>query len=456
MITMSTPYQEMHSIFWQEYEKCEYWVQKDISRRGKQFKKDTAYKHRMGQDPELPSVEYKGKTGNRWVNNLYVSAATLGGVVIGYDTVCYWETLGSFGAFMPFSFGGERYLIITPGHFWQRVCERTDYKMQGVHTAMQFLREHLSSRKEILPPSEKDTRRQIAIHWNGGSGYGVEVCPELRIFELRTFINEDSMTGKKLYNRRKQTKGMKSEEVKSAIDQMKALTCLSPNADMSYVMNNMDGDKREVLGDDIRLEEVKQTDERLAELIASGMTEDEAIKAMVEENHTIAYQTKYGGFVTEDSKELSELRIRMRETEMYRRRKASCKEMIRAMKEHLGVVMPDSTQRVFYDVFTTCYRHAWVTVHNWFMSEYTTPDCEPIQPYKHRIFVDVVEDVRRWAKEQGFNEEQQEGAAYFATIGFDRGFGEAFDIAAKLFNLPICVNRTTSVEYLKKVCSLPE
>lgn len=449
-ITMSTPYEEMHRIFWQEYEKCEYWVQKDINRRGISFKTEAARKYRMGLNPKLPVVEYKGKTGNRWINNLYVTTATNRGITIGYDTVCYWETMGSFGAFIPTLYEGERYLIITPGHFWQRVCERTDYQMQGVHTAMQFLNEHLVAEKAILPPGDKDPRRQIAIHWHGGSGYGLEVCPELHIFELRTFIDENSLTGKKLYDRRKMTRNMVSENVKYAAKQLDALETLHPDASTAYIMSHIDKDKVQELCEDIHTKESKYLDMEIKKLVKGGKTEDEAISELVARQPNITYKNKYGEFVTEEDDQLIELKIRLRETEMYNSRKQSCKEMISALNEFYNERMPKQTQNMFYDIYTTSYSHAWVAVHNWVFGEYTSADPESLQPYKHRIFAKVAESVLKWAAEQEMDEDRQSGTATFVSLGFDRGFVDAFSIAVKTLNLPVEVQKETALEFLNK------
>lgn len=448
MLTLSTPYQEMHSIFWQEFDKCEYWVSKQINRHGKDFQRDTARMHLTGKTPEIPPVEYKGKTGNRWINNIYVSAATNNSMALGVDSACYWETYGSFGTFLPFNYDGTRCILIMPGHFWQQMCERRQEPMHGVQTAMKFMREHLVSRKEILPPEKGEHRRRIAIHWNDCSGYGVEVSPEYHIFEIRTCISEKTLEGHKLHERRRQTRGMMSEDAKQAIQNFDSLHRLMPDADLPAILNHMDADKAKPFCDHLQ-EKERDARERLIEELTKTMSYDEAIQEVARRNPSITYKDKSGAFVATEDVALSEFVLRMRRSVVYAERKKSCKDMLRTMRTYFGEPIPKATQDLFYNLYTTAFLGAWTCIYNWVFTLRTEPmAAAPLNTAKHEAFEQLSTDVAKWADEQDFNDDQKAAVKYYACFGFDRGIEAALTIAVPIFDFPIDIHPQSNLDYL--------
>lgn len=259
------------------------------------------------------------------------------------------------------------------------------------------------------------------------------------------------MTGKKRHDRCEQTKELLSENVENAIRQVDALTTFHPDEDMAFVMNHVDRDKLEEFGEELRKRECKSYNEMIAALVESGMTEDDAIHQLAVQNGQVTHQDKRGNFVTKKNVPLLEFKIRVRDSELQSSRRASYEEMLQAMQEFCGGPMSKTKQMVFHNIYTESYTKAWVTVHNWVFAEYTADDTEPIQPFKHRVFMALDANIQKWAKENELTELLCSELRLYASIGFDRGFADIYAIAAKSFGLPDEPKRETALEYMRKL-----
>lgn len=247
-ITMSTPYPEMYKVIWEEYDRCEYWVNRKIDRAYRETYMLPAAR-RNDLKAKLPTIEYKGKSGNRWNNYVHLAVISGGNAGVSYDSVCYWDTYGSFGAFCPLRYDGKRYIGIFTGHFWQRLCERTGLKMHGINTCDEFFDTHRSQSIRILPLREGETRKQVVIHYNGGAAYGVMLDEEYGIIEMRTYLDEKQLAGTRLANHMEVKDNLCSEAAKRGYEKLMSLWNIYPGAPMFMLLDKISKNEREALLD---------------------------------------------------------------------------------------------------------------------------------------------------------------------------------------------------------------
>lgn len=449
MVNLSTPHPELHSILWSEFNKCAGQVRKYINKQNRFWKQNALALAKKHMRADLATVEYKSPSGNRWINYLYAQYAGRDGVAFGYDSICYWETYGSFGAFIPFTIHGEKCLVITSGHFWQRICERTDYKMQGVHTAMKFFGDHRSCRPEILSPEKGDTRNRVALYYSCGTAYGYEVNSDLHIFEIRTFINKDSMTGKKLRDHQRATANLASEDTINAYDSLRAASGMNPTGDTFSVIDHLDKHQQVLLEQHMQKEGAKEMERQLAELRKTISDEAEVIEQYVRNNPVTYYVNRHGKHVKTDDPNVCKTYVRLRISECERLAAQEQVIFCEAMCRHMNTEISQNWQSVFNDVFSKGYQWGWAATYNWLLSESQCDDGEQLQDFKHKTFLQF-----KTAFDQSLSDHlphAQKGLMhYFATFGFDRGFSQSFAILAEVYNLPY--HQETTEEYVSEHC----
>ena len=245
MLTMNTPYPELSREFWDDFDKCAYWVEKETKRR-KDIKEAMEKAYYSGRvNVRLPYIDYTSKNDNRWRNYYYLQAIGHGGRVASrYESVCYWETLGSFGVFMALQFQGVRYIAIMPGHFWQRLAERDSrYPLNGITSSEAFIRDHLCMQLEVLPPREGERRRGVTVMMNGCVTYGVVMSEEHHVIEIRTVLSERQLTGLRL--RAYRGKDIPDEVVKRGYQEITSLAELYPDKSLAelYPLATIDGQR---------------------------------------------------------------------------------------------------------------------------------------------------------------------------------------------------------------------
>ena len=237
MLTIKTPYKELRSEFMEDFEKCAYWVDKEMRRDRSKFEA-LMRSVRQPLNHKLPFIDYKSKNGNRWRNYCYYSGNNGLMAAMRYDSFCYWETYGSFGAFTQLKFDGVDYIAIFPGHFWQRLCERDPrFKMRGVHTCEEFFTDHRAMAMKMYDPKDGESRRSIAVFMNGFSAYGVVVSEEHRVVELRTIIPNEQLTGEK----RKEAEDaiITSEQEKAAYNEIMAMMTMCQNMPLRKILDRL-------------------------------------------------------------------------------------------------------------------------------------------------------------------------------------------------------------------------
>lgn len=260
MLTIKTPYKELRSEFLDDFEKCAYWVDKEMRRDRNKF---DALMRSISKplNHKLPFIDYKSKNGNRWRNYCYYSGNNGIMAAMRYDSFCYWETYGSFGAFTQLKFDGIEYIAIFPGHFWQRLCERDPrFKMKGVHTCEEFFADHRAMAMKSYDPKEGDDRRTVAVFLNGFSAYGVVVSEEYRIVELRTIIPNDQLSGDK--RREAQDAIIASEKEKAAHNEIMAMLTMSRGLPLYTIINRLSPFARDIFVK--RINQMSEDEFRLA------------------------------------------------------------------------------------------------------------------------------------------------------------------------------------------------
>ena len=214
MINLSTPPERIIQELSEDYPKAVYWAKnKDKESlewlRNRQHAVLTESEVRMGPD-------YTSANGNRWLIFYIVQpVAKTAQNAVALVTFCYYETIGSIGAFCLIN--GDHIFnqlkvngcCIYTSHFFRRLSERSGTTYQSKDMLMAFVQsldrfDALVDDGEVLKPGE------VVVSLQGGQGRGVILSENPLVYEIRTFIPTT------LYNSKQKAAEQKLEQSKDA------------------------------------------------------------------------------------------------------------------------------------------------------------------------------------------------------------------------------------------------
>ena len=202
MINLSTSPDRLMKELLEDKEKSFYWFKKKCGgEKGYLRMQDRIMLEakRTHKDVSSEQVRYVSPNGNKWMNcECARYFAETGGVLSKPYAFCYYETIGSVGAFIPVVLGMNREngtdgCIIFTSHFFSRFCERSDMDTFDAETLNRFIGTipHLT-----LNPYKEDGQTKVDIRMPGGIGRGIKCEGKEWVFEIRTFLKDSQLSGK--------------------------------------------------------------------------------------------------------------------------------------------------------------------------------------------------------------------------------------------------------------------
>lgn len=240
MINLSTPPNRLIQELSEDYPKAIYWA-KNKDKEALEWAKErrrasiTKPEVRMGKD-------YTSKNGNRWL--IFYLVQPVGHTnqnAIAIVSFCYYETIGSIGAFCLINGDtlNNQYkangCCIYTSHFFRRLSERSGVSYQSKEMLMAFVTSldqftALLDNGEILEPGE------VVIKLKGGQGRGVILSTQPTVYEIRTYIPESSYNAKQKAAENKMEPYKESD--RSATIQMLITHCRILMDELGYVSSN--------------------------------------------------------------------------------------------------------------------------------------------------------------------------------------------------------------------------
>ena len=202
MINLSTPPDVMLRELMADKAKSAYWLKKKLGGE-KSYEKMRdkllldAKRDRCNKISEV--FEYRSANGNRWMT--YVCARYYKEANTSYTqpyAFCFYETLGSVGAFVPVKAGmsedtGEDAIIIFSSHFFYKMCERLGIGFRSPQMVRAF---HEFIPSLLIELYKEDERIKLMVRLPGSIGWGFKVEGEANVFEVRTFLKDTQLNGK--------------------------------------------------------------------------------------------------------------------------------------------------------------------------------------------------------------------------------------------------------------------
>jgi hypothetical protein len=204
MINLSTPSEQLLKELLSDTVKAEYWLKKQYhGEKGYQRMLDElelkCAKTRKNQKSDI--VEYKSPTGNRWLVyafcRCYAKAEVAKTTTVSF---CYYETLGSIGAFF---INYDKYdidylhpvVIIFTSHFFQRFCERLGIEYRSRAMVQRFC--------EVIPgyliytykEKDKNGHIRVDVRLPGSIGRGIMRSEKgALVYEIRSYLTDKQLS----------------------------------------------------------------------------------------------------------------------------------------------------------------------------------------------------------------------------------------------------------------------
>ena len=205
MINLSTPNNILFKELMADKDKSFYWLKKknggDKSyekMRDALLLKAKREKHNVISDV----IEYRSANGNRWMTyecaRYYKDADTSYTMPYAF---CFYETLGSVGAFVPVKIGlthedGEDTIVIFTSHFFMQMSERLGLGYRSpemVRAFHEFIPQFLLG---TYKDEEDEYSTKLIVRLPGSIGWGFKREGEEQVFEVRTFLSDVQLNGK--------------------------------------------------------------------------------------------------------------------------------------------------------------------------------------------------------------------------------------------------------------------
>ena len=205
MINLSTPNNILFKELMADKDKSFYWLKKknggDKSyekMRDALLLKAKREKHNVISDV----IEYRSANGNRWMTyecaRYYKDADTSYTMPYAF---CFYETLGSVGAFVPVKIGlthedGEDAIVIFTSHFFMQMSERLGLGYRSpemVRAFHEFIPQFLLG---TYKDEEDEYSTKLIVRLPGSIGWGFKREGEEQVFEVRTFLSDVQLNGK--------------------------------------------------------------------------------------------------------------------------------------------------------------------------------------------------------------------------------------------------------------------
>lgn len=137
--------------------------------------------------------EFVTKNGNKWI--IFQKARRCDDEILPeIQTFCYYDTLGSAGAFVPsFVKGKVDSCVIFTSHFFLRLKQRLGLENVNKDVIQRFI-EYIGSFHSESLGEGKHGKNEVIIYLNGAVGFGVFRDEDCNILEVKSFLKESELT----------------------------------------------------------------------------------------------------------------------------------------------------------------------------------------------------------------------------------------------------------------------
>lgn len=197
MINLSTPNEELLEELKSDYNRVVHWfsTKRFTSRR---LRQNAYVLERKCIDNDMQFAtgepeEFLTKNGNKWI--IFQKARRCEGEILPeIQTFCFYNTLGSAGAFVPSFVGGKiDSCVIFTSHFFLRLKQRLGLEYVNKDVIQRFI-EYIGSFHSESLGEGKHGKNEVIIYLNGAVGYGVFRDENCNILEVKSFLKETELT----------------------------------------------------------------------------------------------------------------------------------------------------------------------------------------------------------------------------------------------------------------------
>lgn len=204
MVNLSTVPDVMVREIIADRAKASYWLKKHFGgEKGYEKMRDNLILQcrRDKRNHVSETVEYHSANGNRWMTYecaRYYKEADM--VYTEPYAFCFYETLGSVGAFVPVKLGsdgrtGRDAVLLFNSHFFHQMSERLELGFRSPEMVRAF---HEFIPSLLVSMYEEEGRKRILVRLPGSIGFGFKKEGEAHVFEVRTFLKDTQLNGKQL------------------------------------------------------------------------------------------------------------------------------------------------------------------------------------------------------------------------------------------------------------------
>lgn len=206
MINLSTPIDIMTREIMADKGKSLYWLKKKCGgdKKYELMRDGLLLASKRDKCNKISEVyEYRSANGNRWMT--YECARYYPETGTSYTqpyAFCFYETLGSAGAFVPVKVGmtqseGRDAIIIFNSHFFHQMCERLGV---GFRTPQMVRAFHEFIPSMLMEQYEEEGKQKILVRLPGSIGFGFKMRGDAEVYEVRTFLKDTQLNRKQQRN----------------------------------------------------------------------------------------------------------------------------------------------------------------------------------------------------------------------------------------------------------------
>lgn len=210
MLTVTSPPDEIVKTINDEYKRATYWLIKNMGgeKKYKQKRGELLFKCRQTRETQsTPAIDWISQAGNRWMTfecaTWYKEAQESFTVPVAF---CYYETLGSVGAFLPMrrQFSDESIVIHFTNHFFLRFCQRLGIEMRSRWMVRRFLEIIPGIALQFYDERTSAGYQKVDARFPGSIGRGI-VRQDGKLVELRTYLTDVQLN----YKQKRETKKLR-------------------------------------------------------------------------------------------------------------------------------------------------------------------------------------------------------------------------------------------------------
>ena len=205
-VNHSTAAQEIVATMQEEMPKARYFFRKGFGGKNKYLKAedemtDKALEEECDQLTDIS--DWISSVGNRWESYTHVQYFPKAKYAKAFHfSFIYYETLASCGAFLPMyspsqckdgmvkEKGKPDGVLVFTSHFFYQMSQRTG----KAYRTKELIKEFVATKCEHALTADEDG--DIIVKFQGGHGFGKELCKSPQVIEVRTYLTDEQLSNK--------------------------------------------------------------------------------------------------------------------------------------------------------------------------------------------------------------------------------------------------------------------